>query len=128
MRKTANILGLASAVSVVLVLIVLVAIYPDAILGFVFAPLVGVLAVVCLVSVPIMALGAVSYGQARPQLSAVLYFVATPVGLLFLYFTGAVLTDWAWGFLLVLPVVPLPVAGALMVMEGRAAGLPGVAG
>ena len=112
----------------VLVLIVLVAIYPDAILGFVFAPLVGVLAVVCLVSVPIMALGAVSYGQARPQLSAVLYFVATPVGLLFLYFTGAVLTDWAWGFLLVLPVVPLPVAGALMVMEGRAAGLPGVAG
>ena len=115
MRNAANIAGLVGAA---LVLVVPAALFiagmragTAALLLWVIVPTVMGCAAL---SVAVMALAAVSYSETRPSLSARLYFVATGVGLLVLWITGAFLTSPTRAYLFMLPVVPLPIAGVLM--------------
>jgi len=112
MKKTASLLGLSGAGLVILVAAaVAIAFGAEAEVSFAWV-IVPAVIMASVVSVAVMALVAVSYTETRPTLSGVLYFIAAGFGLVVLWITGLLFIG-SWGYILLLAVAPLLVAGVL---------------
>jgi hypothetical protein len=118
MKKASDILGLLGAGLVILVAAAFAVVFAvgEAEAAFLWVILPAVVGSGVLV-VAVMALVAVSYSSTRPMLSAVLYFVATLLGLFALWIAGLLLASGVLGHLAMLAVTPLLAAGILTYID-----------